>query len=227
LLWPAQVLPALPEEPQDLVHLAAIGQAQADGPVEDVLADPEVVAVAAALAVNWPDELDLVELVGGSGLRPGPLLAGQQRGEPDARRGQTVALEHALDGARVGQRTDVEGLAFGQDGRGPNEAVAGRRRGVGLEPATDAEDGSRQLGREALGDLVGGVAQVVQALGTRLPVAAPPLAEPEIGAAQGLADVPDRSAAEAKCDGTLACRAFVVPKYLRSAAAGGCPRRSL
>src|SRR3954468_17555542 len=49
LLRPAQVLPALAEEPEDFVHAAGAGQAQADGPVEGILADPDVVAVAAAL----------------------------------------------------------------------------------------------------------------------------------------------------------------------------------
>jgi hypothetical protein len=39
-----------------------------------------------------------------------------------------------------------------------------------------------------LGDVVGGVGQVVEALGARLEVAAPPLVEPELGAAQGLTD---------------------------------------
>ena len=127
----------------------------------------------------------------------------------------------------VGKRADVEGLQFGQDGRGSDQAVAGSRRGVGLQPAADGEDGSLQLGRDALGDVVGGLGQVVQALGARLEVAAPPLVEPDLGAAQGLTDGLDRSAAEAERDGTLACREFVVHGYLRGAAAGGCPRRSL
>src|SRR5262249_5201806 len=202
-------------------------QAQADRAIEDVLADPDVVAVAAAQQVDGSDEIDLVEFVGGPGLRAGPLLAGQQRGQADARRGQAVALEHALDGARVGQRADVEGLEFGQDGRGPDEGAAGRPRWVSLEPAADGEDSSLHLGRDALGDMVGGVAQVVQPLGAGLEVAAPPLAEPEVGAAQDPADRLDWSAAEAERDGTLACREFVVHEYLRGAAAGGCPRRSL
>src|SRR5271157_2298739 len=38
---PAQVLPALPEEPQDLVHAARAGQVKADGAVEGVLAHPD------------------------------------------------------------------------------------------------------------------------------------------------------------------------------------------
>ena len=74
-------------------------------------------------------------------------------------------------------------------------------------------------------DVRGGVGQVVQTVGARLEVAAPPLVEPAFGAAQSLADVRDGSTAEAKGDGTLACREFVVHGYLRGAAAGGCPRR--
>src|SRR5262249_7527251 len=187
LLRSPQILPALPEEPEDLIHAARIGQAQADGAVEGILAHPDVVTVSAALEIDGPDEIDLVEFVGGPGLWAGVLLAGQQRGETNPRRGQAVALEHALDGARVGKRVDVKSLEFSQNGRGPDQAVARRWRGMGLQPAADGEDRSLQLGRDALSDVVGGVCQVVQALGARLEVAAPPLAEPELGAAQGLA----------------------------------------
>src|SRR5512135_3735258 len=126
LLRPPQILPALPEEPEDLIHAARIGQAQADSPVEGVLAHPDVVTVAAALEIDWPDEIDLVEFVGGSGLRAGVLLAWQERGETHPRRSQAVALEHALDGARVGKRAEVESLEFGQDGRSSDQAVACR-----------------------------------------------------------------------------------------------------
>jgi hypothetical protein len=59
---PAQVLPALPEEPQDRVRASGEGQAQADGAVEDILVHPDVVAVAAALEVDRPYQVDLVEL---------------------------------------------------------------------------------------------------------------------------------------------------------------------
>ena len=34
----------------------------------------------------------------------------------------------------AGQRVDVQGLQFGEDGRGPDQAVAGGRRGMGLKP---------------------------------------------------------------------------------------------
>src|SRR5262249_13169796 len=81
LLRPPQILPPRPEEPEDLVHAARIGQAQTDSPIEDVLAHPDVVAVAAPLEVDGPDEIDLVEFVGGPGLRAGVLLARQQWGE--------------------------------------------------------------------------------------------------------------------------------------------------
>src|SRR5262249_10415305 len=126
-----------------------------------------------------------------------------------------------------GQRAEVEGLELGQNGRGPDEAVAGSWRGVGLQPAADGEDRPLQLGRDALGDVWRGVGQVVQPFGARFEVAAPPVVEPALGAAQCLTDVRDRSAAEAQRDGTLACRELVVHGYLRGAAAGGCPRRLL
>ena len=79
-------------------------------------------------------------------------------------------------------------------------------------------------GEMLLGDLVVGPRQVVEALGAGLQVAAPPLVEPGLGAAQGRADVLDGPAGEAETDGALARREFVVHGVLRGAAAGGCPR---
>ena len=76
----------------------------------------------------------------------------------------------------------------------------------------------------AMGDVVVGPCQVVEALGSGLQVAAPPLVEPGLGSAQGRADVLDGPAGEAETDGALARREFVVHGVLRGAAAGGCPR---
>src|SRR5262249_30682832 len=197
LLRQAQVLPALAEEPEDLVHAPGVGQAQADGPVEDVLAHPDVMPLAAALEVNRPDQIDLVQLVGSPGLRARPRLARQQRGEAYPRRGQAVALEDALDGALAGERADAQDFQLGQDGGGADQAVAGGWGGVGLEPATDGEDGPLQLGRDVLGDVVVGPRQVVEAVGAGLQIAAPPLVEPDLGAAQGRADGLDGPAGEA------------------------------
>src|SRR5271170_1442918 len=137
----AQILPALAAEPQHLVHATRADQAQADGTVEGVLADPDVVAVAAALEVDRPHQIDLVKLVGGPGLRARVVLPWQERGQADPRRGQVVALQNTLDSTLAGKRSDAETLQFGEDGRGSDQAVAGGRRGVGLEPATDGEDG--------------------------------------------------------------------------------------
>src|SRR5262249_7177103 len=184
LLGDAQILPALAEEPEDLVPAPRAGQAEADGAVEGVLADPDVVAAPAPLAVARPHQIDVVELVGGPGLRAGIVLAGQQRGEADPGRGQAVALQDALDGPRGGERANAQGLQLGADGRAPDQAVARRRRGTGLEPAADGEDGPLQLGRDLLGDEMAGPGQVVEARGARLDVAAPPLVEPTLGAAQ-------------------------------------------
>jgi hypothetical protein len=166
-----------------------------------------------------------MEFVGGPGLRAGVLLARQQRGETDPRRGQAVALQDAIDGPFPGERADAQGLQFGADGCGPGQAVAGGRRGMGLEPASDGEDGPLQLGGDALGDMVVGPRQVVEALGPGLQVAAPPLVEPDLGAADGGADGLDGPASEAQGDSAMARVEFVVPGYLRVAAAGGCPRR--
>src|SRR3954454_21843322 len=143
----------------------------------------------------------------------------------DPGRGQAVALQDPLDGASAGQRADGKGLEFGEDGVGPDQAVAGARRGMRLKPPTDREDGALQFGRDPLGDLLIGPGEVVEALGTGLGVAAPPLVEPELGAAQSRADILDGATAESESDGTLACGEFVLHGYLRGAAAGGCPRR--
>src|SRR5512135_1313184 len=223
----AQVLPAFTQEPEDLVHAAGGGQTQADGAVEGVLAHPDGVAVALPREVDRPSEIHLMELVGGPGLRAGVFFTRQQWGKADPRRGQAVALQDTLDGASAGQRADVQGLEFGEDGVGPDQAVAGSWRGMRLKPPTDGEDGALQFGRDALGDLVVGPGEVVEALGTGLEIAAPPLVGPELGAAQSRADRLDRATAESESDGALACGEFVPHGYLRGAAAGGCPRRSL
>ena len=116
---PAQALPTLPEEPEDLVQAARARQAQANGTAEDLLSHPEVVAVTVALQVGRSHPIALVPFVGGPRLRARPLLAGQQRGEADPRRAEAVALPDALDGARARERADAQPLEFGADGRAP------------------------------------------------------------------------------------------------------------
>ena len=53
---------------------------------------------------------------------------------------------------RAGERADAQGLQLGADGRGPDQTVAGGRRGVGLEPTADGRDDPLQLGRDPLGE---------------------------------------------------------------------------
>jgi hypothetical protein len=98
---------------------------------------------------------------------------------------------------------------------------------VGLEPASNGEDGALQLGRDALGDVVVGTGQVIKALGAGLQIAMPPLAKPDLGATERQTDLLDRAAAEAESDSALTGAEFVVPGCLRRMAAGGCPRRRL
>src|SRR5262245_8630942 len=97
---------------------------------------------------------------------------------------------------------------------------------MGLEPAADREDGALQLGRDALSDMVVGPRQVIEALGTGLQIAAPPLVEPGLAPAEGRANVLDGAAGEAETDGGLTRREVVVHGVLRSTAAGGYPRRT-
>ena len=139
-----------------------------------------------------------MELVGGPGLRAGVVLAWQQRVERNPQR--------------------VRGSVA------PVRVLAGGRRGMGLKPPADGKVCPFQLGRDALGDVVVSSRQVVQVLVAGLQVAASPLVEPGLGAAQGRADVLDGPAGEAETDGASTRCEFVVHGVLRSAAAGGCPR---
>jgi hypothetical protein len=167
-LGDVQIRPALPEELKDLVHAARADQAEADGDIEGVLARPDGLTVAAALEVDWSPQVHLLELAGGPGLRAGVLPAGQQRGEADPGRGQAIALQDALDGPPAGERTDAQGLQLGTDGRGPDQTVAGGRRGMGLEPAAAGADGPLQFGWDPLRVLVADRHPVVEALGSGL-----------------------------------------------------------
>jgi hypothetical protein len=63
LTWPAERLPALAEEGEGFVHVPGLGQAQADGAIEGILADPDVVALPLALEVERPYQIDLVEFI--------------------------------------------------------------------------------------------------------------------------------------------------------------------
>jgi hypothetical protein len=137
-----------------------------------------------------------------------------------------MALQHALDRARVEQRVEVEGLEFGQDGRGPDQAVARRQRRVRLEAPADGQDGPLHLRREALGDGVVGPGPVVKPRRACLQVAAPPLVEPDLGAADRGANHLDGTTRQAQGNSALTSSQFVVPGDLRVAAAGGCRRRS-
>src|SRR6266851_5286530 len=98
---------------------------------------------------------------------------------------------------------------------------------MGLQTTADGKDSPLQFGRNVLGDMVVGSGQVVETFGAGLEIAAPPLVKPSLDAAHGRADVLDGPAGKAQIDGTLTCREFVVHGVLRSAAAGGCPRRTL
>src|SRR5262249_23680365 len=112
---------------------------------------------------------------------------------------------------------------LGADGMGPDQAVACGRRGLGLKPPADREDGPLQLGRDALGAVMG-PGQVVEAFGAAVEIAAPPLVEPSPSAAQSRADQLDRAPCEAQGNGTMTSSQFVVHSYLRMAAASDCLR---
>jgi hypothetical protein len=81
------------------------------------------------------------------------------------------------------------------------------------------------MARSSSGETLG-ARQVVEAVGTGLQVAAPPLVEPGLGAAQGRADLVDGPAGEAETDGAVTRREFVAHGVLRGAAAGGGPRKT-
>jgi hypothetical protein len=165
-----------------------------------------------------------MQFVGGPGLRTGVLLAWQQRGQADRRRGQPIALQDALDGPFAGKRSDAEARQFRENRWGPDQAVTCGRRGMGLGTMAEGEDSSLQFGWETLGAEVAGPRQVVEPLGPGFQVAMPPLAEPDFGAAERGTDGLDGPAGETQGNGALTRREFVVLGYLRVAAAGGCPR---
>ena len=213
------------EEGEDLVHPPGVGQAQANGAVEGVLAHPDVVALPPPLQVDRAHQIDFVQLVGPLRLGRGVDLTGERLGQAHAGRGDAVALEHALDGAQAGEGAQVEGLELGEDRTGPDQAVARPRAGVALEASPDGQDGALQLGRDACRHVAVGSGQVEQAVGAEPEVAAPPLVEPGLGAADGVADLLDRAAGEAESNGSLPSGEFVVHGCLRRAAACGCLRR--
>jgi hypothetical protein len=78
------------------------------------------------------------------------------------------ALQDALDGPPARERTDAQGPQLGTDARGPDQTVAGGRRGMGLEPAADGDDGPLQFAWDPLRVLVAGSRPVVEALGSGL-----------------------------------------------------------
>src|SRR5262249_61923917 len=87
--------------------------------------------------------------------------------------------------------------------------VAGGRVGVGVESAAARGEGPVDLGREPQGDVVVGPGQVVEAVGPGLQIAAPPLPEPDLGAADGGADGLDGPAGEAQGNGAMTSSQFV------------------
>jgi hypothetical protein len=141
------------EEPKELVHAERAGRAEAEGAIEGVLAQPDGVAVAATLEVDRSHQVHLIEWLEARACAPGYSWRGSS-GATDPGRGQTVALQDARDGRPAGERTDVQGLQLGTDGLGPYQTVASGRRGMGLEPAADGEDGPLQFGWDPLRVLV-------------------------------------------------------------------------
>jgi hypothetical protein len=73
-----------------------------------------------------------MEPIGALGLRGGIDLARKRSGEAFAGRGGAVVLKPAFDGARAGQRAEVQALQLGRDGGGADQALPGGRLGVGL-----------------------------------------------------------------------------------------------
>src|SRR5262249_52296550 len=105
-----------------------------------------------------------LELLRTFGLEPAPAAAGTEKrhGQGTVRRHR----QHAPTGGTLARKT------VRHHRRRPLTSivtsVAGGRRGVGLEPAADGEDGPLQLGRDALGEMVVGPGPVVEAFGPGL-----------------------------------------------------------
>jgi hypothetical protein len=166
-LGDALILPSLPEEPQDLVHAARAGQAEADGAIEGVLAHPDGVVVAATIEIDRSPQVHLMDWLEARACGSGyswQVSSGARR-----TRGAVKPLRCRARsmGAARRERTDAQGLQLGTDGRGPDQTIAGSRRGMGRKPA-DGEDGPLQFGWDPLRLLVAGLRPVVEALGSGL-----------------------------------------------------------
>jgi hypothetical protein len=84
-----------------------------------------------------------------------------------------LALQDALDSALPEQEKHRQGLEFDNDDRGSGQVVAGARHGVGLEPATEGENGYLRFGQDALAVMVVGLCGIAESLGAGKRVAAP------------------------------------------------------
>ena len=70
-----------------------------------------------------------------------------------------------MEFSRICNRTSARRhIQLGTDGRGPDQTVAGGRRGMDLEPAAGGEDGPLQYGWDPLRGLVAGPRPVVEDL---------------------------------------------------------------
>jgi hypothetical protein len=113
LLGPAQIPPARAEESQDLVPLAGLGQAQAHGPVEDILADPDLATVPAAVEVDGSERSTSWSSLAARACGPGHSW----RGSSGARR-----TRGAVKPLRWSTRSMVRGLGRGRASRALSSA---------------------------------------------------------------------------------------------------------
>lgn len=96
-----------------------------------------------------------------------------------------------------------------------------------FEPPPDRQGGPFEFGGDAPGDLMRGMRQVEQPIGAELQVAAPPLAEPAVGAAQRTTDLRHGLTRQASLDRVMTIRVLVSHGWLPSLAAGGCQGKQL
>jgi len=125
----AEVLPGLEQERQHLVHPARTGQFQVYGAIESVFADVDVPALALALQVHRPDQVDLVEGIRVVGYRCRIAIGIDRRGQAHPWTGQATLMQDPLDRSQTRQRRRLQSSEFGLDGRCADALIAriGRR----------------------------------------------------------------------------------------------------
>lgn len=106
----AQRLPALAQEVENNLRFAGAVEFQANGTLEGIYADEDVVPLPVALQVDRADAVNLMELIGLVGGWRRVSWVGNEGGQPHFGNADAIALEHPFDGPQAGQWPKVQGV---------------------------------------------------------------------------------------------------------------------